>query len=198
MPHAMVPVTAVDVAAVAQTLAEAFVDDPVKMFLVGAEREVPVAASLPFFRTFTRIQMGHGHVYRTAGTEAAAIWAPPDEWKIPVRTVVRHTPTFLRLYGLRLVQNLAVLDRLERAHPHAPHYYLEFIGTRPSDQGRGFGTALIAPMIERCDAEGVGAYLESSKQSNVAYNARFGFEVAQELQHPRGGPRQWLMWQDPR
>ncbi len=53
------------------------------------------------------------------------------------------------------------------------------------------------PMLQRCDDEGVGAYLESSKERNVAFYGRHGFRVTRELRFPRG-PRLWLMWRDPR
>ena len=46
-------------------------------------------------------------------------------------------------------------------------------------------------------AEDVGAYLESSKETNVPYYRHFGFEVREEVDHRRGGPRQWSMWRDP-
>ena len=52
-------------------------------------------------------------------------------------------------------------------------------------------------MLERCDREGVGAYLESSKERNVAFYGRHGFRVTGETRFPRG-PRLWLMWRDPR
>jgi ribosomal protein S18 acetylase RimI-like enzyme len=67
----------------------------------------------------------------------------------------------------------------------------------PAAQGRGLGTAVLAPVLEECDRDGVGAYLESSKESNVAYYARFGFRITEELRLPRG-PRLWLMWRDAR
>ena len=53
-------------------------------------------------------------------------------------------------------------------------------------------------MLAKCDAEGVGAYLESSKDVNVPYYRRFGFEVRQEITHGNDGPKQWLMWRDPK
>lgn len=196
MPIPIRQVTVDDVDAAATTLAEAFADDPVKAFLIG-ERTVPVDRSVPFFRAFIRIHLPHGSVWCTDDLGAVAVWAPPDRWKVPVRDIVRNSPVFLRLYGRRFLPNLAVLTDLERAHPSAPHHYLEFIGTAPRHQGKGYGTALVRPMVERADAEGVGMYLESSKESNVPFYGRFGFQVSRTLDHRRNGPRQWLMWRDP-
>jgi ribosomal protein S18 acetylase RimI-like enzyme len=191
------PATTGDLPAIATSLARAFADDPVKLFLTGG-KELPVARTTPFFMVFGRIQLPHGHVYTTPGHEGAAMWAPPGQWKVPPKEIVKAAPALLRLYGWRFFPNLGVLSTLERAHPTEPHYYLEFLGTDPDHQGRGIGSALLQPVLDRCDEEGVGAYLESSKESNVPFYARHGFAVTQELEHKRNGPHQWLMWRDPR
>jgi ribosomal protein S18 acetylase RimI-like enzyme len=75
--------------------------------------------------------------------------------------------------------------------------YLSVLGTDPAAQGRGIGSALLAPVLRQCDEDGVPAYLESSKERNVAFYARHGFRVREELALPRG-PQMWLMWRDPR
>lgn len=183
-----------------RTLAMAFADDPVLGVLFGGV--VPQARATRFFEIMARAQLRHGLVYRTPGNEAAAIWAPPGAWKLPVSQIVKNAPAFVRVFGRRMLPNLGVLNLLEKAHPHEPHYYLEFIGTDPTQQGKGMGSHLIRPMIERCDTEGVGAYLESSKESNIAFYARFGFEVSKVITHKGSsgvpGPQQWLMWRNPR
>ena len=66
----------------------------------------------------------------------------------------------------------------------------------PVAQGRGLGSSVLAPVLGRCDDEGLGAYLESSKEENLAFYSRHGFEVTEEVQLP-GGPPVWLMWRDP-
>ncbi len=197
MPAEIRNVTAAEIPSVSIALAKAFADDPLKLFLTGG-RTLSVDRAAPFFRAFQEIQLPHGHVYTTAGFEAAAIWAPPGQWKVPFSQVLRKSPTFLRLYGWRFLPNLQVLSELEKLHPREPHYYLEIIGTDPAYQGKGFGSKLMTPMTERADTEGVGMYLESSKESNVAFYGRFGFVTRQTMTHRRKGPQQWLMWRDPR
>ena len=56
----------------------------------------------------------------------------------------------------------------------------------------------MAPVLERCDDEGVPAYLESSKEKNVPYYERHGFRVTGELRLPKDGPPLWAMWRDPK
>jgi len=63
-------------------------------------------------------------------------------------------------------------------------------------QGHGLGVAVMEPVLRRCDEDGIGAYLESSKERNVPYYRRHGFEVVDEIDLPRG-PRIWLMWREP-
>jgi len=189
--------TTADIPKISLTLAKAFEDDPVKLFLTGGKPLTPERVT-PFFSAFQTIQLPHGLVFTTPGYEAASIWAPPGEWKVPFSKILRFSPRFLKLYGLRFFPNLQVLTDMEKVHPADPHYYLEFIGTDPAHQGKGFGSTLMQPMIDRADAEGVGAYLESSKESNVPFYARFGFEVTRELHHRRNGPTMWLMWRTPR
>jgi GNAT superfamily N-acetyltransferase len=99
--------------------------------------------------------------------------------------------------GRRVPVGMATLRVLEGHHPAAPHWYLQVLGTEPAEHGRGIGSALMAPVLERCDDEGVPAYLESSKERNIPYYERHGFRVTGELDLPKGGPPVWPMWRDP-
>jgi GNAT superfamily N-acetyltransferase len=89
---------------------------------------------------------------------------------------------------------------LERHHPvRPPHWYLAVLGAEPASQGKGLGSAVLAPVLEQCDADGVGAYLESSKERNIDFYARHGFRVSEELRLGGArGPRLWGMWREPR
>jgi ribosomal protein S18 acetylase RimI-like enzyme len=81
---------------------------------------------------------------------------------------------------------------MESVHPRAAHYYLPYIGVAPEAQGRGLGTALMAPLIE-----GVPAYLEATCERNAGLYERLGFEHLRELRFA-GSPPLLLMLRRPR
>jgi hypothetical protein len=62
----------------------------------------------------------------------------------------------------------------------------------------GYGGALMAPMLERCDEQGLPCYLETQRESNVPYYRQFGFELREHIHVDGGGPPMWLMWRIPR
>jgi len=94
--------------------------------------------------------------------------------------------------SLELLARLALLNAVERHHPREQHYYLVAIGTDPVHQGRGVGAALLAPVLTRCDAERMPAYLESSNERNVPFFTRSGFRVMHRVRVP-DGPKITLM-----
>jgi hypothetical protein len=58
------------------------------------------------------------------------------------------------------------------------------------------GAASGAP-LERCDADAMPAYLESTKSGSVPLYEHFGFEVTGTLNPPRGAPPLTAMWRTP-
>ncbi|TMK87668.1 MAG: GNAT family N-acetyltransferase [Actinobacteria bacterium] len=145
-----------------------------------------------------KIYMPKAEVYTDEARAVGALWAPPGKWRMSVGLQARLAPRMLRLFGVRrmplILKGLATLDK---AHPdEQPHYYLGILGTDPDHQGKGLGSAAMQPVLDRCDSEGLGAYLESSKEQNVPFYRRHGFEVTGEVRMP-GGPPLWPMWRDP-
>lgn len=187
-----------DVEGMAEALARAFEDDPVISWLFGDEAPRPMRYSRRFFRQEGRRHLARSCVYTLDGHAGAAYWDPPGHWKTPPLAMLRLAPLMIRGVGRRATKAMKGLGRMEKIHEQQlDHYYLAVLGTRPERQGEGIGAALMAPILQRCDSDGVGAYLESSKESNIPYYRRHGFEVVGEVSFP-GGPQVWPMWRDPR
>ena len=103
------------------------------------------------------------------------------------------------MYGLRPVWRLARQSAVfANHHPKEPHYYLQFIGCRRSDQGHSIGAALLKQGTQICDERGMPAYLECSNPRNVPLYERHGFVVKSQQVVGNKGPTAWFMWRDPR
>jgi ribosomal protein S18 acetylase RimI-like enzyme len=190
--------TPADVPALARMLARAFFDDPVAAWAWRPDHLRERA-----FARYQAVRLRHllsdDEVWTTADLSTAALWAPPRRWRIGVLENVQIGPAFRhpRLFA-RMPLVAYGWHRLEQAHPlRPPHWYLATLGTDPAAQGRGLGSAALRPVLAQCDHDGVGAYLESSKERNIDFYARHGFRVTGELRLLRG-PRMWAMWRDPR
>jgi GNAT superfamily N-acetyltransferase len=81
-------------------------------------------------------------------------------------------------------------------HSREPHWYLNVLSTEPARQGQGLGTAVLAPVLERCDAEQVGAYLESTNPRNRTLYRRSGFVDRDEMVFA-DSPGMLSMWRAP-
>lgn len=126
------------------------------------------------------------------------MWAPPDKWRQTTMETIRGVPSTTRIFGRQSFPVLRAFNAIQTAHPPGPHYYLGVLGTDPVHQGKGVGSAVLRPVLDRCDEEGLGAFLESSKEENIAFYNRQGFEVTRKLELPGGAPPLWAMWRDPR
>ena len=192
------PATTEDVAPIAEALAEAFSGDPPMMWFTP-EEEGRVERLRPYFRILLRrLHLPHGEVWVSEDPAGAAAWVRPGAW--PFSTWQRRgvIPSELRTFGRHPVRVMRGVEAIERNHPRDPHWYLEYIGVERAGQGRGVGSALLRPMLERCDAERVPAFLNAGSTRSRELYSRHGFEVTEEFRLPYDGPPLWRMWREPR
>ena len=191
--------TLADAPRLAQALASAFHVDPVIAWVFPDEqRRRGVLAAFMEFR-LRELAFPHDEVWMTGGGAAAAVWLPPPgRWRLSRAQRLRLLPPLVRFFGLRTASVLGGLERMEKRHPEdRSHWYLFILGTEPAARGQGLGSALLAQVLARVDADGMPAYLESSNERNLAWYGRHGFEITGEVAIP-GGPRIWPMWREPR
>jgi GNAT superfamily N-acetyltransferase len=188
--------TAADSEPLSQTLARAFFDDPVMMFMLPDDA-VRRAKMPRVFKLLFKLGLPHGACFVTSGYESATLWRPPYGWHVPFWQYIVNGPELFGIFGGRALSVMNTMDRIEKLHPHDPHWYLQAIGTDPPFQGKGYGALILRSQLAVADAAGQPCYLESSKDTNVPIYKSFGFEVTGEIKIP-DGPTLWPMWRDPR
>ncbi|MFE5187082.1 GNAT family N-acetyltransferase [Streptomyces sp. NPDC056628] len=174
----------------------AFQNDPVSNWVFpGEEHRRTIHPRL--MAAFTDVVLAHGRIDLTEDGTACALWmsvpadAPEqdDEGPAQLRAAVDPDNERVELIG-RLTAGIHPAGRA--------HEYLWMIAAAPERQGQGLGTALITSVLDRCDQEGLGAYLEaSSARSRVLYE-RLGFTLEGRPLDLPDGPRMWPMWREPR
>jgi ribosomal protein S18 acetylase RimI-like enzyme len=179
-------------------LARAFDNDPFINWLVRQDDKRAYGFDALFRTCLCTLSLPHGEVFTTDGCLGGALWYPPGKSKIGLAQQLSLLPAMIRVASLRgLKRIIDVLNALDKAHPTERHYYLQFIGVDPDYQGKGFGTALMQPVLERCNHEGCGAYLENTNEVNLAFYEQQGFAVVGVIDLGQGAPPVWPMWRDP-
>jgi ribosomal protein S18 acetylase RimI-like enzyme len=173
-------------------------DDPLAVWMCPSEY-LRARTLYALYSTRLGQMLAHGQIWTDFQRSTAAVWLAPGARKPGVRP---NASLCRCLLDPRLTVRAPLLAlgmrRMERAHPHgAPHWYLSLLATDPACRGQGLGSAVLAPVLASCDAEGMGAYLESSKRRNVDFYAHHGFREIGALRLP-SGPELWLMWREPR
>ncbi|HEY1751238.1 MAG TPA: GNAT family N-acetyltransferase [Caulobacteraceae bacterium] len=187
------PATWADADRVAETLAKAFHDDPLICFLLR-DPATRAAKAPRLFRLLFKLGLPHGCCDLTEGYESVALWRPPGAWEIPFHQYITNGTEFVGVFGFGGgLKVMGAMDVIEKRHPHAPHYYLQAIGTDPARQGKGYGGVVMRRQLAAADAARMPAYLESSKEINIPIYKSFGFEVTGEIKLP-DGPTLWPMW----
>lgn len=185
----------------ATTLADAFDADPLFRWATGAVSGESIQPKLRalFGATLKQELRRDDHLVFTSDDHlGVAVWMHPNQWKMSALTTMRVLPAIFRSLGTRTPRLLGAFSAIEKVHPEPEHYFLEALGMARQMQGKGFGSALILPMLDRCDAEGMPAYLESSNPQNIPFYARHGFQPTGEIAVGTGAPTVTAMWHDPR
>ncbi|MGW7368504.1 GNAT family N-acetyltransferase [Streptomyces sp. NPDC054841] len=180
---------------VVRLLDEAFMHDPVSSWVFPDEAHRRRVHGT-FLGVFLDAALTEGRVDMTEDGTAAALWLqvpadPPEEED--------DTPARMREIADPDNERAELVGRLTgEAHPQGrAHEYLLLIAVSPEQQGQGLGSALLAPALERCDREGVPAYLEASNPRSSRLYERLGFAFTDRTVELPGGPHMWPMWREP-
>jgi ribosomal protein S18 acetylase RimI-like enzyme len=202
---AVVPIRAMtgdDYAEVLAVTARAFWCDPLVDFfcrdMLHEYRLLPAVFRV-YFRDLMRPTAQIWIAEHGGRPRGVAGWLTPGGIPRPALAESRRVAGSLAVLarGHHRLRALRLFLEVERHHPREPHWYLALLATDPTTQGRGIGSALLAPVLERCDGEATFAYTETQNEQNVSWYARAGFDVVREIRLP-DTPTVWCLRREPR
>jgi GNAT superfamily N-acetyltransferase len=195
----IVPMAEAQEEAVAEIQVAAFLDDPMFVFILPDAEERRL-----FLRRFMTALARRSRLYAVALVTApefagASLWKGPDLRELTAGQLAACGLDRLHewIEPAPLARYETVTAAFQRSFDEGapePCWYLGVVGVAPAFQGRGLGTALMQPILDRADREGVPATLETAQPRNLPLYRRLGFEVLDEIDAGEtGGLTLWTM-----
>ena len=176
----------VDLDTVVGVWVEAFVHDPYFRWIAPTE-DGYVAFARHWMTFIAELAFERGHTYIDLAGQVATAWIPPDLSLVTVDNFDRARAIVAEHAGEVRAGHALTTIIAARAHDmNEPHWTLQYIGVRAASHGRGLGAMAVAPLIERCNADGVPCGLVSTNPRNIAFYERLGFVAVAEVPTPDG------------
>jgi ribosomal protein S18 acetylase RimI-like enzyme len=125
---------------------------------------------------------GAGKIFASSDFCSYALVSYPDKRKTTTKSVLRDIKFIFACLGIFHVKKAMARESvIQKGHPQTPFTYLWFIGTEPSQQGKGIATTLLNEIIREAEQQNRPVYLETSTVSNISWYKKFGFKIYREL-----------------
>ncbi|MGY1738838.1 N-acetyltransferase [Geodermatophilus sp. SYSU D00684] len=140
-----------------------------------------------------------GTTWVSEDVDAVASWEAPAGAATTVPADVRAAleREVPRLHADRAEAVARTEAELAAALPEGPHWRLRALATRPRSRRRGLGGAVLAPVLARCDADGVPAALVAPAWAVVRFARGLGFEVTTATRSADGQLPLWVAVRPP-
>ncbi len=175
-------ITKQDIEPASWVLARAFQFNPPMIWEIPDESiRVSKLASMWRIKLCTGVK--YGEVFASSkNLEGIAMWLNPQMaetslWK------------FIKCGGIKLLFKLGIKslrkmmhaqnyqEKVRKKYIQPPYWHLGPFGVDPEFQGKGYGSKLLWPMLNRIDEADLPIYLETAVEKNVPMYEHFGFEV---------------------
>ena len=178
--------TEYDVEQIVNSIVLAFSADPVVRWMYPSPQQY--LESFPnFVRAFGGKAFDSETAYYSDDYSGAALWLPPQSQpdNDAIGNYLQQT-----ISQQQQEEVFAVFEKMVSYHPDEPHWYLAIFGVEPTQQKKGYGSALMKHALAMCDRlprseadrDNKIAYLESSSLKNVRFYEKHRFQVMGKVQ----------------
>ncbi|MGH6651619.1 MAG: GNAT family N-acetyltransferase [Sphingopyxis sp.] len=138
------PAEPADMAAVIETLAQAFQTDPALSWILPDDAH-RARALRGLFRVLVPADGRAGVVLRSANDEAASLWRAPGQAHSGTLEFLRTVVPLVATFGLALPRGLKVQAGIDAQRPKGRFWYLHYVGVRSGSQGKGLAAGSSGP-----------------------------------------------------
>jgi ribosomal protein S18 acetylase RimI-like enzyme len=122
-----------------------------------------------------------GDVFISDDRKACALIMYPDKKKTSLKAIMLDIKLIIQCVGIKNIKKTLNREALiKKIQPKELMTYLWFIGVKPEDQNKGFGSNMLQSIIDYSVQSNRPIYLETSTVRNLPWYKRFGFEIYNE------------------
>lgn len=165
-----------------EALASAFRDNPLNRAVLGADPQRRLRCNRAGMRQLVPNvrHLGLALLARSPAGVGVLLANPPDAYPLAPPAPLAQLRT-LWVQGLRVsLRWQRVFEHMHERHPLERHWYLATLGVAPAAQGEGIGSALLAALLRRADADRLPVWLETDRPENLPFYLRAGFASVDE------------------
>lgn len=174
-------------------LTTAFSSDPIGRW-VFPDAQQYLADFPPIPRTFAGAAFENKTAHCADEFSGIALWLPPG---VSPAEEAMGALLDASIADDRKAEVFGFFEQMGPFHPAEPLWYLAFVGVDPTQQGHGYGSALLRHALATADQQRSLAYLEASSPRSKALYERHGFEEIGVIQ-AGSSPPMWPMLRKPR
>jgi GNAT superfamily N-acetyltransferase len=199
-----VPIAEEQIHAAGETLAQAFLNDPLSVYS-PPDQGARLSQFTWLFTQLVQEGSAQGGVYvntQIGWPDGMAVWIPPQTaepqadaavWSEMDQTEQRFGPEAYR----RFTEAYRHFEHIHHQRMAGPHWYLALLGVSPRRQRQGIGGALLTPVLQRADQELLPCYLETFVSSNAPFYEHRAFRVVEAGVEPQSQIPFWAMTREP-
>jgi ribosomal protein S18 acetylase RimI-like enzyme len=182
---------------VTDIITRAFAEDPLLNWIAMQDcRRMQRISRL--VKTTVELSMPVGESFIEGNGNGCALWVKPSAPALSLWQTLRVVGMLGMVAGWKRLSEMTEFYRqFECLAPPEPAFHLFYLAVLPEARGQGIGSALLQPVLQRCDAEGIPAYLENSNSRNLPLYERNGFKVTKKWQFAENVPPLWCMYREP-
>jgi len=186
-----------------EVISQAFQNDPLCVYMLPGEHS-RLKTLRKFFHAYGMVYIKNGKGYGVGEPiKGVAFWMDPSsgDLSVSVKSLGVFIPVLFTSYSIGYLRARPILRETELLHQKyasEPHYYLDNLAVMPADQGKGYSSQLMRPILEKADAEKSIAYTDTVTRANVPLYEHFGFQVMEACAVGRTGITVWALRREPR